>query len=155
MYDRVDKFSLNYLIERGANHSKSKIVIKSMNKSKFRTQPYLLCDKLTRQEAQLLFSLRCRTLELKSNYKSKYKDDLSCRTCSSGDLEDERHLLTCQGLKLEEDYSEEDYLDVFSDLKSQIRITKIFGKILRKREILLDLEENHLIDGPPAPSLVE
>ena len=141
VYEKVDKFALNYLLERGANHSKSTNVIESMNKSKFRTQPYLLCDEFTRQEAQLCFSLRCRTLDLKNNYKTKYKDNLSCRSCSTGNLEDESHLLVCEGLRLEEDYSDENYLDVFSDLKSQIRITKIFSKILRKRETILELEE--------------
>ena len=141
VHEQVDKFALNFLLERGANHSKSRNVIQSLNKSKFKTQQYLLCEEFTRQEAKLCFNLHCRTLDVKNNYKSKYKDDLSCRTCLTGKLEDERHLLVCQGLKGEEDYSEEDYLDIFSDLKSQIRITKIFSKILRKRDIILELED--------------
>ena len=154
VYEQVDKFALNVLLERGANHSKSRSIINSMNKSNFRTQPYLLCDELTRQEAQLCFALRSRSLDLKNNYKSKYRDELNCRTCKTGDLEEESHLLVCSGLQVEEDFSKEDYTDIFSsNIQDQIRITKAFAKILRKRDIILQLviEPSH-DDGPPAPN---
>ena len=139
MYECVDKFALKFLLERGASHSKSKNIINSLNKSKLKTQAYLLCEEFSREEAQLCFSLRSRALDLKNNFKSKYKDDLSCRTCDSGVREDEQHLLLCSGLNIEDDASSVKYDDLFSNLKSQIEATKIYMKILRKRDIMLDL----------------
>ena len=147
VYESVDKFAFSCLLERGAVHSKSKNNINSMNKSKLKTQPYLLCEQLSREEAQLCFSLRSRSLDLKNNFKSKYKDDLSCRTCESGSREEEQHLLLCSGLEIEDDVSLVKYEDVFSDLKSQIKTTKIFKKILRKREIILSLKQDQPSQG--------
>ena len=142
VYESVDKFAFKFLLERGAIHSKSKNIVSTLNKSKLKTQPYLLCEEFSREEAQLCFRLRTRALDIKNNFKSKYKDDLSCRTCDSGLLEDEQHLLLCSGLQIEDDVSSVKYDDIFSDLKSQIKTTKMYMKILRKREIVLEVKQD-------------
>ena len=143
VYEKVDKFAFRFLLERGAQHSKSKKVINLLkNKSKLKTQAYLSCEEFSRQEAQLCFSLRCRSLDLKNNFKSKYKEDLECRTCDSGCVEDEQHLLDCPGLIIEDRDLSVVYDDLFGELKAQIKATKLFSKILRKREIMLDLKED-------------
>ena len=142
MYQQVDKFALSYLLRRSETHSKSKFIVKSISTNKFKRQPYLQCEDFSRQEAQLCFKLRSRALDLKNNFKMKYKNDLSCRTCSFGIDETEDHLLKCSGLKLDDDDPSIKYEQLFLDLKSQITVTKIYMKKLRRRDVILDLMED-------------
>ena len=141
VYQQVDKFAFSYLLRRSENHSKAKYIVKSISEYKFKRQPYLQCEYFSRQEAQLCFKLRSRSLDLKSNFKMKYKNDLACRTCTFGVEETEAHLLLCSGLKLEDDDPSFKYEQLFLDLKSQISVTKFYMKKLRRREVILDLND--------------
>ena len=59
---------------------------------------YLRSNELSTEKKRLLFSMRCRVNEIKCNYKSKYKNDMSCLLCSSNDDESEIHLLQCEAI---------------------------------------------------------
>ena len=81
--------------------------------------------------------MRCRTNELKCNYKTKYQNDLSCSICSSDTLESELHLLQCEEIVSEpeviNDISDIEYSDIFSDIRKQIKAVKVWKKIFRIR----------------------
>ena len=62
---------------------------------------YLACNK----EKILLCSMRSRTIDLKWNYKEKFKQDLSS-LCRKYPLESESHLLNCEELKMEKEEEE-------------------------------------------------
>ena len=69
------------------NHSKTKDLIS------FSLQPYFISDKFTTKEKQLLFSL-----EVKINYKNKYKFNMLCSSCEDNREESEQHLLLCKSI---------------------------------------------------------
>ena len=50
--------------------------------------------KMTREEAQLIFHLRCRVTETKNNLKGKY-DNLECGACDLVE-ENHNHILECK-----------------------------------------------------------
>ena len=63
---------------------------------------YLKENTLTKVDAQLLFKLRSKMLDLKSNFRNMYNGDLTCRTCSDNNVEENKeHLLICKSLKCE------------------------------------------------------
>ena len=69
-----------------------------------------------------------------------YGDDKSCRTCLENDsFENESHLLKCSQLVSENDNLDVKYEDVFLSLEKQIKAVKVFEKINRKREIVLQI----------------
>ena len=130
----VNKFAFNYLLNCAEQHSKSKNILKNLqntSSAQLETQPYLLSEHLSKTECQLLFSLRCRNLDVKTNFKILYKNDLSCRTCRESNItENEQHILECKGLISENDDPFMRYEDVFGDLNSQIRTVQVFKKVL-------------------------
>ena len=52
--------------------------------------------KMTREDAQLIFHLRCRVTEVKVNLKGKY-DDLECGACGFVE-ESQQHIVECKVL---------------------------------------------------------
>ena len=55
-------------------------------------------NKLNRMEASTIFKARTRMIEVKNNYKNKYKDK-KCRLCKNQE-EDQTHVLQeCEGLQ--------------------------------------------------------
>ena len=49
-------------------------------------------NKLTRNEASTIFKTRTRMIETKSNYKNKYKNNMTCRACGQEE-ETQNHIL--------------------------------------------------------------
>ena len=100
-----------------------------MKKQRLETQPYLLSPYLSKSDSQLIFSLRCRNLDVKTNFKILYNNDLSCKNCCESNItennlnitENEQHILECEGLVSENDDPSVKYDVIFSDIHSQIR----------------------------------
>ena len=100
---------------------------------------------LHKNDCQLLFKLRSMMLDVKSNFSGYYENDMSCRTCKIKEMiENEQHLLECKMFK-EEIKSNVivKYEFVFGDLDHQKIALSAFKSVLRKREVLLKLQENH------------
>ena len=77
---------------QAASATKSKIKYLTDNKIDWRNgtpAPYM--QKLNRYEASIIFKTRSRMLEVKNNYKNKYRD-LKCRMCNNHE-EDQMHAL--------------------------------------------------------------
>ena len=125
-----------YLSKLKEKHSKTENLIT------FKFQEYLYCQNLSISEKKLLFSLRTRMFNVKTNYRKKYEYNMHCSLCQDKtDEESEKHLLKC--IKILENASNPSeikraiYEDIFSnDLEKQVTITKIFAKIVKIRTLV-------------------
>ena len=108
------------LKERQRKHSK----VKDIHYDKLETQQYMKSQLFTNEEVNLLFAIRSRMIDCKSNFKSKYiKDDLTCRICHKAE-ENQFHLLHCKVLndvlKSNDIISEQvKYEDIYSEQRDK------------------------------------
>ena len=143
----MKKKASEYLFSYKENENRSKLS-KLKLKSKFELQKYLKSEKLTTKEKRLLFSLRTRMTNVKTNYKNKYKFNMHCLLCNDKNTEEsEIHLLSCPKIVENVDPNLElkniNFDNIFSDnLEDQIYITKVFDKVLRTKHILLKNIQN-------------
>ena len=112
---RVESVAFQDLKERASQHSKS------------------AGNNFTKEDIKLLFQLRCRMVEVKSNFRSFHGGDLSCRTCDTGLVEDEDHLLKCKNLQIDDQPQNVKYSDVFGSIEHQRRAVRLFKAILKKK----------------------
>ena len=85
--------------------------------------------------------------DIKTNFRTKFGDNLRCRMCKSPYLEESQcHLLIC-GTLIEECEelrinSTVKYEDFFGDQDAQISATRLYKKVLEVRQRLLKVEED-------------
>ena len=125
------------LIELKNSHEK----VKELNYEKLEMQSYLKSNLFYQDEAKLIFKLRSNMIKVKQNFSRMYKNNMNCRICDD-DTEDQKHLLSCVGLKKEDEIvHNEKYSFMFSKRNEEIKeIAIIFKEKLRKLEIII--EEN-------------
>lgn len=69
------------------------------SKIKYLTDGYIGTEKtnytnvLNRETTSILFKARTRMLDIKANYRNKYKEDMNCRLCHNAE-ETQEHILT-------------------------------------------------------------
>ena len=88
-----------------------------------------------------MFRIKNRLINVKTNQKSKYKDDLQCRLCNISE-ESQSHLVVCSEILTDDNirraldgYS---YDDVFStNLRTQTHLIKTWRLILKNMRIKL------------------
>ena len=139
---QIRKFAFNSLINIAMTHSKSVKIAEKLTFKKFKMQQYLNHPSISKNEGQLLFALRSRTLPLKNNMKSSHIYDLTCSLCEDEDsCDEETHLTSCPILKDEIKENEEDisYNHVFGSIEQQIRAVKLFVRIIRKRDTYINV----------------
>ena len=104
-------------------------------------QEYLINQELSTDEKRTVFKMRCRTIEVKRNYRNKHTDNMLCPLC--GQHEDfEWELLRC-GKILEQlpDLAKVDlhYDDVYGqETEKIVKIGKIFHTVMEVRNQLLE-----------------
>ena len=79
-------------------------------------------------------------LDVKSNFKNLYENDLTCRTCEKlGSEENEDHILVCETLVSEIDVQDikVEFDFVYRNIEYQKLAVKAYKSVLRKRGILL------------------
>ena len=64
-----------------------------------------------KEEAQLIFKIRCRVTNVKTNQRGKY-DDLKCRICKEEE-ESQEHLIICKDLKTNTEIENVKYEQIF------------------------------------------
>ena len=151
---KMKKETFKKLVKKKLNHKAKEFLFnyknqenqsKSKNLNSFSLQNYFKSTKLSTKEKKLLFSLRTRTVDVKTNYRNKYKFNMQCRLCDDKTTEEsEKHLLKCVNIlkninpNTHTDLSRVTYEDIFSeDIEVQIAITKIFSAIFKTRQKLL------------------
>ena len=135
--DKLNIKATEFLFTYKEKHSKTK------NLKSFALQTYLKTAKLSTKEKKLLFSLRTRSTNVKTNYKNKYKFNMQCSLCEDeNEEESEIHLLKCS--KIEENISSNinlataNYENIFGDnIEDQMAITKIFDLVFKTKDTLL------------------
>ena len=140
MNKKVNSYAFEYLKQKARSHKKSEKILENIQKSSvFRRQSYLRENMLHKTDCQLLFKLRSRMLDVKSNFSNYYNEDMTCRTCRRPDsIENEQHLTKCENLKSEiKSDADINFEDLFGDLKKQKETLFAYKSVLRKRDILL------------------
>ena len=142
---KVNEFAFKYLKDIAARHSKSlKILEESSRLKTLKKKNYLQENNFSKVDTQLLFELRTRILDVKTNFGEIYQNILTCRTCRKEDsIENEDHILQCDALKSEvENPGEVDFNFVYMDLNHQKKAVKAYKAVLRKREVLLKYQND-------------
>ena len=81
--------------------------------------------------------MRTRMINLKKNFPSLYKDNISCTLCKV-QVECQEHLLKCNELKKHVNIPENvQYEDLFKNTEKQLKLVKVYKMLLRKRELLI------------------
>ena len=93
---QVRKFAYKNLIQRAKTHTKSSKIAEKSSFKNVKTQRYLKHPEISKEDGQILFASRTRSIDLKNNYKQLYNNDTKCRLCLEEDsAENESHLLHC------------------------------------------------------------
>ena len=123
---QIKELAREYLVNMKNNHTK-------MNKisDSYIFEPYLLSTNISTEEKQTLFKFRTRMVEVKSNFKAKYGQNLSCNFCP--EEETQIHLLSCKELLKDLDMPKVEYDDIFKDITRQEKAAKELNKILKER----------------------
>ena len=131
---KIISAALKYLNSLAEGHSKSRPLMKS----ELVCEKYILDQRLSIQDVQLLFSLRSRMYPVPANYRNQYNGNLKCRLCKMEDS-DQEHELTCRLLgKFVPELSTTDvkYSDIFGNVDQQVKATKLYRRIIDKRQYL-------------------
>ena len=92
---------------------------------------YLKTRKLSRDQANLVFRFRTRMVsEVKNNFRSSFENNLSCPVCPSGEVDSQKHLITCRSLNNETVTSQE-YNALFGNDEDKI------ATVIKKLEVIL------------------
>ena len=97
---------------------------------------------ITQEEVQLIFKLRCRVTDLKTNLRGAY-DSHECGICNEED-ETQEHILKCKGQTNMEKGKNviPDYENLFhGKMSEQLEIARIFDENMKLKEKLSRKED--------------
>ena len=140
------------LLQQQSSHKK----VKHIPYKTLEIQPYLKSALFTQKDVKILTALRSHCLKgIKMNFQKMHKLSISCPLkCSTEEAQVEdtqEHLITCKKLNGE---SETNISNMYSvNLLEQAQVAKIIGKQLRKREQILEDQEDSLHSLPGASFL--
>ena len=141
---KVNKFAFECLVR--SDKSKVQNIIqctKQAKDGKSKPQEYLRSTVLSTLEKQTIFDLRSRNFTCKSNMKTMYLDDMSCRVCKDANsIEDENHTFQQCKILIDDTSSAIDFRDVYGTLSQQVTFIKKAMPIIRKRNILMKIMNN-------------
>ena len=107
-------------------------------------QNYLKSNLFSDYETEFLFKLRSETTELKSNFKTKYNNNVKCSINGCDSEEKQEHIFSnCDYLrhKVPNEDPKVKYQDIYFSLsKKQYKVTKIFIELMNERENILNLQ---------------
>ena len=151
--EKIEKIAFKYLMNKKEKHSK----LQDITYRSLTCQSYLKSKKFSNERKNLLFKLRTRMVEVKSNFRSLYEGNAMCRLCYTKE-ETQEHLIECSVIrqKLGEDgavdgdltWGEDNtavmYEDIFSDTIKQLAAVNYYNRILQLHQKLLDSECSEL-----------
>ena len=136
------RVALQKLLNLKRQHSKGRELVFQ----KLQMSEYLKNPKITLFESKMIFKIRSRSLQFKSNYKSLYQQDenatLLCPLCD-GHEDSQEEIMACSALTLanteDDDLFNYSYMDIFGqDQDRLISSARVFIKKYQKREILIN-----------------
>ena len=108
---------------RKKSHSK----VEKIEHTHIKMQMYLQPNQtnIKREEAQLIFKLRCRVTDVKNNLQGTY-DNQECRICGE-ESETQQHILLCKVINKEKDLKEFKYDSLFNGtVEEKLKIARMF-----------------------------
>ena len=137
---QVKTLAQKYLIGLRSKHSKSEnlMCINSM-------KDYLKTEKINLSEKKLLFAMKTRAINVKTNFRNNFSNML-CRLCQKpGEHESEIHLMQCEHIVNENNMQNSiqniSYMDIFGTIEKQVAAIKVWKKILKIWEIKLEVSK--------------
>ena len=134
--ERIKDLSVKHLLSMKIKNNEEKSKCKNIWPSGD-MKAYLKSNQLSTDEKRLLFSMRCRVNEVKCNYRTKYKNNVTCSLCDSNSEESEVHLLQCEAIisepEVKDSITQIHYSDIFAEVKKQIKAVKTWRKFFRIR----------------------
>ena len=121
--ERIKNKSFQSLEKIKKSHSK----VQEIEHNSITMQKYLQPNKtnITREEAKLIFKLRCQVTDTKVNLKGIY-DDLACTACGKGE-ENPKHIIMCEELNTEKNIHEIKYEYILNGtVNEKLEIARIF-----------------------------
>ena len=132
----IEKKALMELQNRKSNHSK----VSHLHHFGIKMQKYLLPNnlKMTQEECQLIFKLRCRVTEVKTNMKGSY-ENFQCDLCNNEE-ETQEHVLNC--MKIVSMRNEKDVINKLEKIyngkvREQINVARVFKENMDIRKKIL------------------
>jgi hypothetical protein len=133
--------ALQYLNEVKAKHSK----VLHLDHNRWETQAYLKPNNMSILEAKFIFLVRTRMLDVKANFKNKYRNNVKCANCD--EEETQAHLLFCSKLVAGSSIVKEPpkYENVFSsNIEDILPVTRLMSQNFKLRNKLMSQEVNHV-----------
>ena len=101
-------------------------------------EPYLNSALLNNKEKDTLFKLRSKMYPgIKANFKNHFKETTCPLGCNLQHIDSQINLLVCPKLINNVDTKGIKYSFIFGSVPNQVKATKIFMKLLEKREDIL------------------
>ena len=137
---QVKTLAQEYLLGLRSKHSKSENLLHTNS-----MKEYLKTDKITVSEKKLLFAMKTRATNVKTNFRNNFSNML-CRLCQKpGENESEIHLMKCEHIVNENNMQNTiqniAYMDIFGTLEKQVAAIKVWKKILKIWEIKLEVSK--------------
>ena len=121
-----------------------------MNLDTVNPSSYLFSKLLNKTEIQTLFKLRTRTIDVKKNQESSYKNNMWCRVCCLF-TESQEHLLDCHEIRKKLrfiDFSEIRYQMIFGNLEEQEKFTKSYQLVIHAWEDIKNISSPSSMEDP-------
>ena len=113
--EKSAELTVQYLSKLQQKHSKSEM----LDIYNVETSPYLLDNRFSKSERELLFKLRSKTVDVKENFKNAYlHNDMLCQLCKMFRCT-QSHVIQCPKLKSR----------ILVDSKCQLSETDIYGHV--------------------------
>ena len=134
---KISRLTKEYLINLRSTHSKSVNLLHTNC-----IKDYLKTDLISVEEKKVIFSMKTRSVNVKTNMKANYSH-LLCRLCfNPNEEESELHIMTCEKVKHAIDvnllFRNIAYRDIFGTLEKQICAVKVWKKVLKVWNMLLE-----------------
>ena len=131
--DAIKKRAFQDLVIKKESHSK----VSKIKHERLEMQQYLkpINIKISIEEAQEIFKMRCRVADVKMNFKGKY-ENLDCDICNE-ENETQIHLIECKEInKNEREYEKPpEYEELFkTNIQNQLKLVRKFLKNIKIRE---------------------
>ena len=152
---KIKTLAKEYLLTLRGKHSKSKNL---MHRDSLKD--YLKTENVSVSEKKLLFALKTRQINVKTNFRTMFSN-LQCRLCKEvGTEESEIHIMKCEKIlsdknlkRLLESIS---YADIFGTLDQQVKAVKVWKQVVRVWNLKLEAEKlspsGHQVHQLPATS---
>ena len=133
--NKIEKYALLQLNVLKAKHQKSQY----LDSNSFKTAQYLIDDRFSKPEANLLFKLRSKTLNLRMNYENQHSNTL-CQICGLFP-ESQAHLLQCPQIAPKLKLVSKEVMDesfIYGNADRQLTIVKIYMQVMEIRGKILE-----------------